>query len=618
MGDVAKILGVAPSRPGVYLMKDQKGSIFYIGKAKDLHKRMLQYINPTSDSRFFVQILHRILAEVEFILTASEKEALILESNLIKDRKPRFNVRIKDDRNHLSLRMDIRQDFARLDLVRKREKDGALYFEPYHAAGKARTMLRLVNKFFVLRNCSDSMFKNARRPCLRYQMGHCLAPCSLPVSREDYMKEVRKVRLLLEGKKDLLLSELQTQMKDAAEKQYYERAAVVRDQINAVETTLEKQVMEVPQSVEWDVLGFHREGELAEFAVMQIRNGRMMGRQTYSARGYALDDATLLSRFIQEYYPSVNPMPREILLSHVPEGEQSLIEHILEGKQARVEFVVPQRGRKRRLLEIARENAENTFKERQSAGRERSAILERLQRKLSLPSRPERMECCDISVMQGSGAVGSIVCFMEGLPEKSEYRHYSIKGQDHNDDFAMMHEVLSRRFRRGMEEGNLPDLLVVDGGKGQLNIALEVARELGVSGMGIIGLAKSRWKDSVGHGQEAREVEGRWQTPERVFLPRVKNPLILKPGTGDLLMLQRLRDEAHRFAIEFHRKTRRKQTLRSGLLDIPGVGSKRMKLLLKHFGSLKNVKAATLEDLQAVVGIPDTLAKAVYGHFRQA
>jgi len=612
MSSVEKILGGAPEKPGVYLMKDHRGGVFYIGKAKNLHKRMLQYINPHSDDRFFVQILHRILVGVEYIVTSTEKEALILESNLIKSRQPRFNIRIKDDSSFPSLRLDLQKDFPRLEFVRNRKNDGALYFEPYHSAAKARTVLDLINRYFSLRNCSDMMFRNAKRPCIRHQMGHCLAPCSLPVSREDYLAEVRKVRLFLEGKKELLLTELTPLMKAAAAALDFERAAVLRDQIKAVEDTLEKQVMEISESVEWDAVGFHREGELAEFALLQIRGGRVMGRQTFGARGYAVDDATLLEDFISQHYRKVNPLPHEILLPLELEDAASLSEFISEGKEGRVELVFPQRGKKKQLVEIAGENAVNAYSERQSAGRDTRLMLERLNKKLNLSHLPQRMECCDISTFQARESVGSVVCFVDGVAEKSEYRHYKIKSPEAVDDFAMMFEVLTRHFKHAIERGVLPDLLIVDGGKGQLNVAAAVMKDLGIECVDMVGLAKSRWKDEIGPDQIATKIEGRWQTPERVFLHNVKNPVVLNPGTSELLLLQRIRDEAHRFAIEYHRKVRRQKTLRSGLLDIPGVGSKRMKLLLTHFGSLKKMREATLEQIAALPEIPESVAREIF------
>ncbi len=618
MSSVEKILGGAPESPGVYLMKDHRGAVFYIGKAKNLHKRMLQYIHPHSDNRFFVQILHRILVGVEFIVTSTEKEALILESNLIKSRQPRFNIRIKDDSSFPSLRLDLQKDFPRLEFVRNRRNDGALYFEPYHSATKARTVLDLVNRYFCLRNCSDMMFRNAKRPCIRHQMGHCLAPCSLPVSHDDYMAEVRKVRLFLEGRKELLLSELLPLMKAASAALDFERAAVLRDQIRAVEETLEKQVMEISDSVEWDVVGFYREGELAEFALLQIRNGRVMGRQTFGARGYAVDDATLLEDFITQHYRKVNPLPEEILLPLQLENCADLADFISEGKEKRVELFFPKRGKKKQLLDIATENANNAFAERQSAGRNISLMLERLEKKLNLSHVPQRIECCDISTFQARASVGSVVCFVDGLADKSEYRRYKIKSSEAVDDFAMMYEVLTRHLKRAMERGVLPDLLMVDGGKGQLNVAAAVLKDIGIEGVDIVGLAKSRWKEEVGPDQIATKIEGRWQTPERVFLHNVKNPVVLNPGTSELLLLQRVRDEAHRFAIEYHRKVRKQKTMRSGLLDIPGVGSKRMKILLTHFGSLKKLREASAEQIAALPEIPESLAIEIFEYLKKA
>ena len=611
MSKVYNTLHKAPHKPGVYLMKDGKGSVFYIGKAKDLHKRMHQYITPASDGRAFVQILDRILGGVDFFITASEKEALILENNLIKRHRPYYNVRVKDDSTFFSLRLDNNEDFPKLELVRRRRKDKALYFGPYSSAKKARGMLQLINKHFNLRDCSERVFSQAKRPCLRQQMGRCPAPCSLEVSREDYHAELRRVRMFLEGKKDLLLAELKPLMEAAAEKLDYERAARIRDQIAAVTGSLEKQVMVLPKMVNWDVVGFHREGESAAFAVLQIRNGRITARDTFHISCRALSDGAAVSGFVTRHYEKVQPLPELVLLPEKIEDAAVIGEWMSDRRGRRVEIQMPERGDKARLVKIARENARLAYNQHRSRAAERERELESLRKILSLDNFPRRVECVDISNIQGRLAVGSLVCFIDGEAEKSQYRRYRIKTLDSPDDFGMMRELLIRRFKRGKDEGVLPDLLVVDGGKGQLNILLAVLGELEISGVDAIGLAKSRLKNNVGGGRAGGESEGGKRRPERIFLPKIKNPVILKPGAGELHLLQRLRDEAHRSAITYHRKLRSKANLRSGLMDIPGIGPKRARRLLAHFGSLKRVRAAKPEEIAELSGFNLKMAGAI-------
>ncbi len=619
MPTVADILHIAPHKPGVYLMKDRRGSVFYIGKAKDLHNRMHQYIHPGNDTRPFVLILDRILADVEFILTASEKEALLLENTLIKRHRPHFNVRIKDDKNYFSLKLDIRKDFPRLELVRRRPKnDKALYFGPYSSASLGRRMWRLINKHFMLRDCSDATFKNAQRPCLRHQMGRCHGPCSLPVTRDRYHEEIRHVRLLLEGRAEELIPELTAMMQAAAKEMEYERAARIRDQIAAVESSLEQQSVDLSRSVDWDVIGWKREGETAAFALLKLRNGRLVGRQALSVECRALPDPLTVAQFIQQHYQTAAP-PARLLVPILPADPEPLTQWLSERAGRRVTLAVPERGDGRRLMGIAVENAEHDFSERASRAADRRRALERLERSLRLSQRPERIECVDISTFQGSQSVGSLVCFLDGEPAPGEYRRYRLKEAEHGkpDDFAMMFELLSRRFRRGLYEGTLPDLLLVDGGKGQLNIALGVLKELGIEGVDVAGLAKSRLKDEVGAGEVAESFEGKLRTPERIFRPGQKNPLLFKPGTAELNLLQHLRDEAHRFAITYHRKLRSQRNLRSGLLDIPGVGPTRAKKLLAHFGSLKRLRDTPPEAICTLPGFTPELADRILEHLKR-
>lgn len=611
MASVSDILHKAPHRPGVYLMKNTRGKVFYVGKAKDLHKRMHQYINPGSDTRTFVQILDRILASAEFFITASEKEALILENVLIKKHQPRYNVLIKDDKTYFSLRLDLKPDYPRLDVVRGRKRKQVIHYGPYSSAKKARAMLRLVNKHFMLRDCSDQIFAKATRPCVRHQMGRCHAPCSLEVSRETYHEEVKRVRLFLEGRKELLLAELEPMMKEAAGVLDFERAARIRDQISAVNGSLEKQVVDLSRDEDWDVIGWKREGETATFALIRLRDGVIRGREAFDVTCRALPDSAVISGFVSRYYEEAWPLPKRVLLPSLPEDALTLSQWLSEKRGSKVEVVVAERGAPARLASIAGANADQEFFERHSGQAERKRTLEKLKRILSLKKTPRRIECVDISNFQGSLAVGSMVCFIDGEMAKNEYRRYRIQSMESPDDFGMMREVLSRRFHRGLQEDNLPDLLVVDGGKGQLNVARAIFKELGVASVSVVSLAKSRLKDQVGAGELADEFEGKLRTPERVYLPQVKNPVLLKPGTAELSLLQRLRDEAHRVAITYYRKLHSKRNLRSGLLEIPGIGPKRARLLLRSFGSLKRVRDAEIAEIAKLEGFNTKLAEAV-------
>ncbi len=614
MGIVRDILHRAPHKPGVYQMKDASGRIFYIGKAKDLHARMHQYIQPGTDTRAFVLILDRILSDVEFFITGSEKEALILENGLIKKHRPVYNVRIKDDSQFFSIRLDLKKDYPRLEVVRRRKGDGARYFGPYSSAKKARRMLQLVNKHFALRDCKDRVLETAERPCLRHQMGRCHAPCRRYITPEAYHEEVRRVRMFLEGRADLLVAELNDLMKDAAGRLDFERAAVLRDQIAAVTGSLERQAVVLPNRVDWDVAALYREGEAASVGLLYVRGGKLTGRDAFQIECRARSDREALLDFLNQHYAEVWPLPDEILTPDFLRDDEGLSDWLSERRERRVSVRPARRGNPRRLLAIASENARQAFDENRSRTENHVRELERLQRILSLPEPPRRIECVDISNTQGRLAVGSLVSFLDGRADKNAYRRFRVETEDGPDDFAMMREVLTRRFKRGREEGGLPDLLVVDGGKGQLGVALAVLKDLDIHGVALAGMAKSRLKERVGEGEISEAFEGRRRTPERLFFPGQKNPVVLKPGTGELHLLQRVRDEAHRFAITYHRQLRGKKNLKSGLLDIPGVGPKRARDLLRAFGSLKNVREADVDAIQALPGFTRRLAESVKAH----
>jgi excinuclease ABC subunit C len=656
---LAEILDALPAAPGVYIMKDRRGKPIYIGKAAVLRNRVRQYFQPASgDSRDFVPLLDGIVTDIETVITSNEKEALLLENTLIKKHQPRFNVNLKDDKNFLVLRLDPEAEWPRLEVVRRLGSDGAYYFGPYHSASSCREALRVVNRHFQLRTCTDHVLHNRRRPCLQYQIKRCPAPCVLPVDRDAYGDQVRDVRLFLDGKSDELLERLRARMKDAAGRTEFERAAEVRDQVRALEVTLEEQRVVSSDFVDQDVFGYHRAGIALEIVVMSIRAGKLVGSRAFSFTGQEFPDAELLSSFIGLYYDMGPVPPDELLLPIEIEDAALKAEWLSErraaaaaagegggggGRRRKVEVLVPQRGDRRKLIELAQKNAASSYASRRSAQADSEVALGKLQRRLKLPRLPRVIECYDVSHIQGFATVASMVVFVDGRPEKSRYRTYKVRaaaasGRNRNDDFASMYEVLSRRFRRareGEEAWELPDLVVVDGGKGQLGMALAAARDVGIdvrpgSGLPIIALAKEREVAPVEapaapeapapvEAPEASETAAAdapaEKRPDRVFLPHAKDAIPIRPNSAEMFILQHLRDEAHRFAVRFHRGQRRRLTLRSALAAIPGIGPGRQRLLLRHFGSLKKIREASLEDLAAVPGLSRKTAEAVYAHW---
>jgi excinuclease ABC subunit C len=684
---LAEILEGLPAAPGVYIMKDHRGKTVYIGKAAVLRNRVRQYFQPASgDSRDFVPLLEGIVADIETVITSNEKEALLLENTLIKKHQPRFNVNLKDDKNYLVLRLDPAAEWPRLEVVRKLGDDGASYFGPYHSATSCREALRVVNRHFQLRTCTDHVLHNRRRPCLQYQIKRCPAPCVLPVAREAYAEQVRDVGLFLDGKSDELMDRLRVRMKDAAARTDFEVAADIRDQVRALEVTLEEQRVVSADFCDQDVIGFHREGIALELVVMSIRGGKLSASRAFSFTGQEFPDAELLSSFIGLYYDLGAPPPDEVLLPFDIEDAALKAEWLGERRAAsahgsrrrKVEVLVPQRSDRRRLVELAQKNAASSFSTRRNARADTELALGKLQKRLKLAKLPRVIECYDVSHLQGFATVASMVVFVDGKPEKSRYRTYKVRapgraggGGDfasRNDDFASMYEVLSRRFRRAREEsaqGNddstwaLPDLIVIDGGKGQLGMALAAARDVGIDvrpgvGLSIVGLAKERDSLEGGgiepapvgaappeepappapsppveppapaeepapkRGRKSKLAKGETvKMPDRVFLAHAKDAILIRPNSAEMFILQHLRDEAHRFAVTFHRSQRRRLTLRSALAEIPGIGEARQRLLLRHFGSVKKIREASLEDLAGVPGMTRASAAAVFEHWKR-
>jgi excinuclease ABC subunit C len=631
---IAEILDCLPTDPGVYLMKDRRGAVIYVGKAANLRNRVRQYFQPASgDTRAFVPLLEGIVADIETVVTSNEKEALLLENNLIKRHQPRFNVKLTDDKNYLVLRLDPRAQWPRLEVVRKIADDGAQYFGPYHSATACREALRVVNRHFQLRICTDHTLESRQRPCLQYQIKRCMAPCVKPVAPDEYAAQVRFVGLFLEGKNDELLEDLRTRMREAAASMAFERAAMLRDQIRALESVLESQRVVLDTFADQDVFGFYREGQAVEIVVLFIRQGKLVGNRAFSFGKQEFPDDEILSSFLGLFYDMQALPPAEVLLPFAIVDTDVKSDWLSEKRGKKVEILTPQRGDRRALLELARKNAASSFVSRRDRGKDSEATLARLQRRLGLSRPPRVIECFDISHVQGTDPVASMVVFVDGEPAKARYRTYRIRHAQGGDDFASMYEVLSRRFRRGRDTTDeadswrLPDLLVVDGGKGQLGVALAAARDVGIdigpgTGLPIVALAKER--DVVASDDPAaptaKDGEGtkagaRSSRPDRIFLAHGKDPIPIGPSSAEMYVLARLRDEAHRFAVGFHRSQRKRRTLRSALASIPGVGPVRQRALLRRFGSLKKVAEATLEELVAVPGMTETSARAVASYF---
>ena len=605
---VAGKLDALPGACGVYLMKDRRQKVIYVGKAVNLRSRVRSYFQPgSSDERVFVEHMVPKVADIDWVLVASEREALILENNLIKQFKPRFNINLKDDKTFLSIRLDRREKFPRLETVRRYSEDGALYFGPYSSAASVRETLRIVNAAFPIRKCPGTVFAKRARPCLYYQIGRCLGPCCGLVGEAAYGELLDEVELFLRGKNRELADRLRAKMAAAAQRREYELAAKYRDQFRAVERTIQKQRVATAQSVDRDVFGYFKEGESMHVQALLVRRGKLEDVPGYGFGTRGLSAEAAFAAFLKQFYASTRFIPPEILVPVEPPDREPLVEWLRERRDGKVELLRPQRGDKARLVAMAMENAESAYRAAHATERDRARALEELREALGLHRLPERMECYDISNMGGDQAVGSQVTFDGGAANKARYRRYKIKTVEGSDDFAMMAEVLARRLRRGLDEDDLPDLIVLDGGKGQLNAVRRVAARLGVSGVDLAALAKGRAKASRRGPSTPRT-----RTDERVFVPGRAAPIVLPADSPGLYLLQRIRDEAHRFAVEYHRKLRRRPYAHSQLDQIPGVGIARKKALRAHCASVRAIRRATAEEHQAVPGISGRQAGVIY------
>ena len=607
---VSDKLDALPASPGVYLFEGSSGEVLYVGKASSLRSRVRSYFLPGStDVRAFVPFLAGLIEDLTTFVVANEKEAALLENELIKEKQPRFNVKLRDDKDFLSLRIDSSEAWPKLGVVRRPKPDGARYFGPYDSATSARQTLRQINRFFQLRTCKDGEFRSRVRPCLQYQIKRCPAPCVKEVDREEYGAQVELVALFLEGRHETLVEDLERRMRDAATDLAFERAATYRDQLRAVERARTKQRIATVTDLDQDVLGLHRAGDQAEVAVLEVRGGHLTRVRTYALADVTLPDDELLAGFAGEYYQRGAAVPDELLLPQAIEAAAGLEGWLSQARDKKMSVLVPKRGAKVRLLEMAAENATHAFREKARAREDIEARLEELQRRLRLEVSPRRIECIDISHIGGSDTVAAITALRDGELDKTRYRTFRMKRAGGGDDYGAMYEALTRRFERGKndEEGwELPDLFVVDGGKGQLGVAVTVMEDLDVQGVDVVGLAKARVVAGEQDGEGAT-----LRTSERVFVPGLREPFVLKPHTDEFFLLTHLRDEAHRFAITYHRKLRKKKRLTSDLDSISGVGPARRRTLLRAFGSMKRLRAATADEIAQVEGIGPQLAASI-------
>jgi excinuclease ABC subunit C len=602
-----------PTTPGVYLFKSAKGRVLYVGKAQNLKARVRSYFGG-GDGRIQVPNLVRRTADVSVLVTPSVKQALLLENELIKQHKPPFNVRLRDDKQYLGLRLDPREEWPRLRMVRRFERDGALYFGPYTSSTAMHQSLSQLRRIFPLRSCSDAVFKDyARRgrPCIEYEMKRCPGPCVGLVTREAYRELLAGTELFLRGRSEELATRLRERMEAASAEERFEEAARLRDRIAAVEETVLRQQIVTDRFVARDVFGLARRGGELQVQVLHVREGRVIGASEHAFSEIDLDDAEVLASFLGQYYAgdAERQVPAEVLASAEPADDGALEALLSERAGRRVTVRVPQRGAGLELLELAAKNAEGALARRIEARESVDAAAAELAGALGLASPPRRVECYDVSNLAGTLAVASRVVFQDGQPVKADYRRYRVREAAAGDDLACLREVLSRRLAR-RESEPLPDLWMVDGGRGQLAVATALLADAGVA-LDHVGIAKER--DLESPSPRVRRSGG--LKAERVFLPNRVNPVLLAPSSRGLLLLQRVRDEAHRFAIEFQRDLRRRAGLTSVLQEIPGIGPGKRKSLLRTLGSLKRVREAPLEELAAVPGISKKDAEAIRRFF---
>jgi len=587
--------------PGVYQMRDAKGQVLYVGKAVDLRARLSSHRQAAKSGQAKTAALLAKTATVETILTGTEKEALLLESALIKKYRPRYNVILRDDKSYPYIKVTTGETWPRVLITRRRLRDAARYFGPYASATAMHETLRLIRALFPLRTCKGQEVPHRERPCLNHQLGLCPAPCSDGADRDTYLHAVQEILLILEGRRRELLTDLEQRMRQAAGQLEFEKAAGYRDLGNSLRETLEKQAVAAGHFRTFDVFGLVRQGVTVVVAVLFVREGLVNGHQNFQLEDPLGDDPEVLGACLSQFYQEERLIPAEILVGLLPDRAELLEEYLAELRSGPVTIRQPQRGEGVALVQMAVANAAQLFADREKKAGSSLALLLTVAKQLHLSAPPATIECLDISNISGQLAVGSLIAFRDGEPDPANYRHYRIKGGDTPDDYGMIREVLLRRFAPDRKRQG-PDLLLIDGGKGQLNVAREVLGEAGLT-------------DSVALASIAKE---KVEEGEKVFLPGRKNPLALKRHDPVLLFLMRVRDEAHRFGVTFHRRLRKNKDLSSELLEVPGLGPARVRLLLRKFGSLKRVAAASEVELAAVKGVGPELAKAIHAHFHPA
>lgn len=612
--DLEHKLATLPTAPGVYLMLNEAGEVIYVGKAINLRNRVRSYFQKSANHALKVQVLVEHIADLEYIVTDSEVEALILENNLIKKHTPRYNVRLKDDKTYPYIKVTVQETFPRVLMVRKRLKDGARYFGPYTDVTVVKKTLSFLRTLFPLRTCNKTIEEGWQdRPCLNYHIGRCLAPCAGLISKENYAEMIQEVLLFLEGRIDRLIPDLTRKMHEASAQLEYEKAARFRNQIRGLETLFEKQKIVVQHAEDQDYVGYARHGELACVQVFFVRSGKVVGRDHYLLECSADEEgAEILRAFLQQYYAEASYIPREVL-TPIPLIEPEIMENWLRSLRGgkRVYLRTPQRGDKKQLLDLVVKNAQIALDETRSRNTFKQRAMERalqdLQDLTGLPEPPERIEAFDISNLQGTNVVASLVVWENGDFKSTDYRRFRIRGLEGSpNDYEAMREAVSRRFKRGLMEQDeesseqkfsvFPDVVLIDGGKGQLGVALEVRDELGLI-IPFLSLAEKR---------------------EEIYLEGQSQPVILPNDSPGLLLLRKIRDEAHRFALTYHRNLRGKATRGSILDEIPGIGPKRKKDLIRHFGGIKKIRSATFEELQEVPGISAKLAAEIYQHMQKS
>ena len=575
-----------PLKPGVYLLKDSADRILYVGKAKSLKKRVKSYFRSDLDPK--TSALMKQFNHLEYMVTDTEKEALILESNLIKKHMPRYNIRLKDDKRYPYIKVT-NETFPRVLITRRVLDDGSYYYGPFPEATALKRLVKFLKALFKVRDC-----KRMDGPCLNYQIDLCNAPCDKKITEEEYKKLVENVSFFFEGKYDEIMEALKSEMNEAAQKHEYEKAAILRDQLNSVEDVLEKQKMEFTRSLDQDVVASASDNELACAVVFSVREGKIIGKDDFLMSGAEnTSEEKIISAFLKQYYTGPRHVPAKIIIPKDVEDKKIIEEWLTEKREDSVTIEVPTEGVEYRLTRMVSKNAEIILNHQKEV---KGALLD-LKKYLGIPRIPKRIEAFDISNISGKMAVGSMVVFENGTPNKKFYRKYKIKTPG-PDDYAMMREMLERRYTHLVDDkGPVPDLVLVDGGKGQLNIATDVFKTLDIHNIPVIGLAKEF---------------------EHVFIPQTPSPLILPRDSEALLLLQRIRDEAHRFAVNYHKNVRSKEFEKSVLDEIPGVGNKRKINLLKHFGDVSNLEKASVTDIAMVQGISKKLAIKIHQHFNES